>query len=82
MTNNGNTALTAAALHGNIAVAELVMGSTALPLDHQDACGQTALHNAIAGGNPDVVRLLLGRGASVWCKDKVGYVYSAIRFYL
>ena len=62
-----------AALHGNMAVAELVMDRMTLPLDHQDACGQTALHNAIAGGNPRMVELLLAKGASVWLTDKVGH---------
>jgi ankyrin repeat protein len=71
ITENGNTALMASALHGTMEVAEQLLASMTLPLDMQDSCGQTALHNAIAGGQPAMVRRLLEKGASVWLRDAV-----------
>jgi ankyrin repeat protein len=56
---NGDFALLAAAIRGNLPIVQSLLAAGADPLI--EAHGRTTLTNAVAGGNPDVVRALRQR---------------------
>lgn len=58
----GWPALTIAAIQGDKAIVELLLGRGA-DIDHEDWSGRTALADAAASGHDEVVILLVGRGA-------------------
>ena len=51
---------------------QLVLG-TRVPVDGRDRGGRTALHRAADAGHPNVVRLLVAKGAEVNTEDKYGW---------
>lgn len=65
----GWTPLMRAAHHGHTRVVGLLLESPGADLSLVQESGATALHIAAADGEPDVIELLLGRGAVVAARD-------------
>ncbi|HET9643326.1 MAG TPA: ankyrin repeat domain-containing protein [Burkholderiaceae bacterium] len=68
---DGNTALTLAALHGNLDAVNKLLELGARP-NHGNAKTGTILHYAAAGGNPDVIELLKHSPGSIDEPDDIG----------
>ncbi len=68
----GWTPLMRAAHHGHTAVVRLLLESPDVDLSLVQESGATVLHLGAAGGEPDVVELLLARGADVAARDGHG----------
>ena len=66
---SGATPLHAAALKGNLAMAELLLAHGAA-VDARDGDGLTPLHNAALSGHAEVAALLLDRGADREARDR------------
>ena len=59
---NGFIPLMAAAMHGNVAMFELLLArSTNLHAEAQTKDGQDLLGSALDGGNPDIIKVAIGR---------------------
>jgi ankyrin repeat protein len=61
-----------AAHHGHTGVVRLLLESPDTDLSLVQESGATVLHVAAAGGEPDVVELLLAKGADVAARDGRG----------
>ena len=61
-----------AAHHGHTRVVQLLLESPGADLSLVQESGATVLHLAAAGGEPDVVELLLANGADVTARDGHG----------
>ena len=70
-TARGTTPLAMAAYFGHLSVVRL-LGEGAADINHADVDGVTALHCAAQSKKPEVVRYLLGKGASADAKDSAG----------
>lgn len=68
-----------AAAHG--ALDEVRLAAKASNVNEPDANGQTALHHAARGGNPDVVKYLLSIGARADVTDKVRCAHDNLSLY-
>jgi len=69
---DGITPLLAAARAGQLRACQHLIENAAVSLDECDNNGCSALHYACAGGNKDLVKYLLAKGANASSKDKKG----------
>jgi ankyrin repeat protein len=67
ISGNGDFALLAAAIRGDLPIVRSLLAAGADPLI--EAHGRTTLTNAVAGGNPDVVRALRQRAPGLRLRD-------------
>lgn len=72
----GNTMLHIAAYYGHPKIIELLLNHPNVPdllnyIDTHNHDLQTPLHEAVAGGHEETIKLLLDKGANVNAKDKI-----------
>lgn len=73
---NGDTPLLTAARSGQLQILEKLHAEHGVSLEHTNADGKTALHEAAQAGHADCVRFLLRAGARVDCLKKADwYIY-------
>lgn len=74
-TENGANwaALAWAAWHGYQDVVKLILTDDTIDINEQDNLGNTALHWAIEGGYPEIVRMLIESKASVYLSNNEGW---------
>lgn len=72
-TKNGRIALHIAALHSNIEIINDILTMKPESVKVKDNCGNTALHEAVLGGNIEICKLLIRRGGKINDKNLVNY---------
>uniref|UniRef100_H2Z4W8 Uncharacterized protein n=1 Tax=Ciona savignyi TaxID=51511 RepID=H2Z4W8_CIOSA len=72
ISTNGRTPVHTAALHGKFKVLQYLTGTCKLSMKTRDACGSTALMDAIRSGNTASIELLIHFGESVYDVDSMG----------
>lgn len=68
-----NTPLQVACARGHAPIAMLLMKRGGVSVKHIDRNEWSVIHYACHGGNPDIVREIINRGASAKVKSKVGW---------
>lgn len=68
--NEGNTPLILAAARGNVAFVNFWLAKN--EVNAINKAGQSSIHQAVANNSPEIVQLLIGKGAKTNLKDKEG----------